>query len=408
MLRQQFGNEEHEPRYDSESLKQVLELAGRLQARHEETLTAGQIEAAASEIGMDPAFVRLAIEQMRSSKESKTRRAIQKSPALSSDTLTIVAALLIPFAWATVAFLGWRVWQQLDITLFFTLVAPPIISALFGFLSADRRAGCLSSAILGFGLFPTMLLTYGEDGGVPYLMFFVPLLALLSQLGASMRGSAPAPPRPQATPQPALRNDPPQGEVSRRELLDQLYTIQRKLEQQRRFRAFLSVDVVGSTAMKIGMSDMAVEYSFTQYRSWVEQCVRSEGGRMQIAAGDGLMCMFEDARSAARAAHTLQLRISEFNATHNRLPIPFSLRCGISAGVVAIDDATPIGHLQSTVIDRAAALQRMAGAGGIAVGAEIKPEAESVLGALDPIEMPPGEQPGYSWTVLGSRFRSAE
>ena len=136
-------------------------------------------------------------------------------------------------------------------------------------------------------------------------------------------------------------------------------------------RAFLSLDVVGSSEMKRGAPELAVEYSFNQYRRWVEAVVISSGGEAYNTAGDGVMCAFREDAAALRAARHLQGQIGDFNRDHNRLAIPFRIRCGVSAGELAIDPGTPLGYLQSAVIDRAAHLQNQAEPGDIVVGSEL-------------------------------------
>jgi hypothetical protein len=53
-----------EPRYTSETLEKVVDLASRLQGEHQETLTAQDIEAIGEEVGLDPAFIRQALAQL--------------------------------------------------------------------------------------------------------------------------------------------------------------------------------------------------------------------------------------------------------------------------------------------------------------------------------------------------------
>lgn len=51
-------------RYDAATLKKVTALAEQLQRQHEETLSASQIELIGAEVGLEPHFVRRAIEQV--------------------------------------------------------------------------------------------------------------------------------------------------------------------------------------------------------------------------------------------------------------------------------------------------------------------------------------------------------
>lgn len=187
------------------------------------------------------------------------------------------------------------------------------------------------------------------------------------------------------------------AKLSRSELLEMLFALQRALEGQKQRRAFLSVDVVGSSEMKRGAPELAVEYSFSQFRRWMEDIVQAHGGQVHSTAGDGMMCMFPDDVSAVRAALQLQKGLPQFNAAHNRLPVPFRIRCGISAGEVAIEEGMPIGHLISPVIDRAAELQKRAEPGDIVVGGEVSATALMELGSAAPLSDLMGGQPAFSW-----------
>src|SRR5581483_8530479 len=93
--------------------------------------------------------------------------------------------------------------------------------------------------------------------------------------------------------------------ATRQDLLGQLEALQRQLQGDRARRAFLSVDVVNSSAMKRGAPELAVEQSFGALRAWVREVVRDGGGEMQSAAGDGMMCLFGEDAQALRAARRL-------------------------------------------------------------------------------------------------------
>jgi class 3 adenylate cyclase len=216
------------------------------------------------------------------------------------------------------------------------------------------------------------------------LLLCTPFAGLVGLLGAALRSRY----------SPASSAKQP---VSRPALLNLLFVLQRQLEGQKQHRAFLSVDVVGSSEMKRSANDLAVEHSFGQYRAWVEEVVRARDGEMQSAAGDGVMAIFPTDASAVRAARQLQEELAGFNQTHNRLPLPFRIRCGVSAGEVAMEEGTPLGHLQSPVIDRAAALQKRAEPGDIVVSAEAAGAALVELGNLAPLPGPMAGEPAFSW-----------
>jgi len=218
-------------------------------------------------------------------------------------------------------------------------------------------------------------------------------------VGIILRGHWQPDSLPQSPPAPVI--EPPQGKLSRVALLDQLFSLQRALEAQQQRRAFVSVDVVGSSEMKLSAPPLAVEYSFTQYRKWVDETIRSCGGQMQMAAGDGVMAMFDSDAAALRAARFLQERVGQFNATSNHLATPFRLRCGVSSGDVAVEEGATLGDLQSPVIDRAALLQKSAAPGEVRLTGEMTAAALIVLGQLQPAPDRVAGEPAFAWHAAG-------
>ncbi|HTE20128.1 MAG TPA: adenylate/guanylate cyclase domain-containing protein, partial [Armatimonadota bacterium] len=205
---------------------------------------------------------------------------------------------------------------------------------------------------------------------IAYFLIALPLAMGTAWLGANARE--------RRTPPAATLPD----ETSRIALLESLFSLQHRLEAGKTRCAFLSVDVVGSFEMKQGASDLTAEYSFGQFRLWVEGVVRDCGGELQSAAGDGIMCLFRTDSGALRAARRLQEGLARFNAEQNRLQHPFRIRCGVNAGPVALEAGMPLGYLHSPVIDRAAALQKRAEPGDILVSEEVAPAALMELGSL--------------------------
>jgi class 3 adenylate cyclase len=222
-------------------------------------------------------------------------------------------------------------------------------------------------------------------GAPTLLIYFFPGVAVYAGVGLALSLPADA------------GSDTGSGKLLRAQLLEMLFVLQAELEGQKQHRAFLSVDVVDSSGMKRQGPDLAVEYSFGQLRQWVEEVVRAEGGEMQSAAGDGVMCVLSTDLGAVRAARHLQEGLAQFNAAHNRLPTPFRIRCGVSAGEVAIEAGTPLGHLQSSVIDRAAVLQKQAAPGEILIGEELADAALAELGSLSRLPEPVAGSPAFCW-----------
>ncbi|MBI3911038.1 MAG: hypothetical protein HY320_08915 [Armatimonadetes bacterium] len=344
---------ESEPRYDAATLQKVAALAARLQSRHEETLTAQEMESIGAEVGLEPAFIRQALWQL-------TR---EKRPAsLRPQNLRAIAR-----AWWGA---GWAI---------------PFIGLL-------------------------LLDALGLHELLPAIGFFLGWALYIG--GGILLGSWSAGP-------PETVDDQP---VSRATLVDALFTLQHDLEGQKVHRAslsmkvagswgtwgtlstpttaqraFLSVDFVGASEMKRGAPELAVEYPFGPFQAWVEEIVRGCGGEMQSATGDGIMSIFPDDTSAVRAARQLQERLGQFNAAHNRLPNPFQIRCGVSAGEIAFKAGTLWDRLNNPVIDRAVALQKRAAPGDIVVGSEVAGAALLELGNLSPLPERIAGEPAFSW-----------
>jgi class 3 adenylate cyclase len=381
-----------EPLYDAPTLRKVAALAGRLQNQKQETLTAREIEAIGAEAGLEPAFIRQALAQLAVSQPP----AVREKAALK-ELWPPVAIFGAPLVWGA---LSWLLRDSPGLAPLFFFILPAPLALLLGFLSGQKKVGFVAAAEL---LVVMELVTasavlevhinqdwndaqtreYLEEILVT-LLYCTPLAGLVGLLGAALRG--------RYSPASSARQP-----VSRPALLNLLFTLQRQLEGQKQRRAFLSVDVVGSSEMKRTGPELSIEYSFGQYRAWVEELVRANGGEMQSAAGDGVMAIFSTDAGAVRTARHLQEELTGFNQTHNRLPLPFRIRCGISAGEVAMEEGTPLGHLQSSVIDRAAALQKRAAPGDIVVSSEVAGAALVELGNLAPLAEPIGGEPAFSW-----------
>lgn len=351
----------HEPRYDPETAGKVAALASRLQSKHQETLSARELEAIGAEVGLKPSFIREACGYLqespaRASRWEGHRRSgyghcgpLQESGVRPSDCLHLFS----PRTLKAIAGAWWAAGWTLPLIL--------VITTSFLF-----RGGIAAAFFfLGWAIY--------IGGGV--------LLSHLSETEA----------------------EPPPQQLPRAQLLEMLFALQGQLEGQKQHRAFLSVDVVDSSEMKRLGPDLAVEYSFGQFHRWVEEIVREEGGEMQSAAGDGVMCLFPTQGSAVRTARRLQEGIDRFNATRNRLGTPFRLRCGISAGAAAIEEGGSLGRLQSPVIDCAAALQKRAAPGDIVVAEEAAEAALKELGALARLPEPIAGVTAFSWHAWPGR-----
>jgi len=358
-----------ERRYDSATLRKVVNLATRLQNRHEEMLTEAQIEAIGAEIGLEPAFVRQALAQLSAPQSRRASERVKRSRFLS-----LVAAFTLPVAWGMLA-LGMK-----DIPgglAFVAVIAAIPLCGFLGFLVGKKEISGLPAMELVLAVSPALW-----PHSILYLLAGLPAANALGKLGAKLR-------------EEHFEENVGQESVSRQDLLRQLFTVQERLMSERVRKVFLSVDVVGSSEMMLRGPELEAEYSFNQFREWVQRIVLENNGTVQSAAGDGVMAVFDNDVDAVRAAKEIQTKLTLFNAAHNRLSAPFRVRCGISAGEVPADETIGVGDVQSSAVYKAAMLQKRAEPGDIVVGPEVAPAAMLELVHIAPMSGC-GEE-AYSW-----------
>jgi class 3 adenylate cyclase len=186
--------------------------------------------------------------------------------------------------------------------------------------------------------------------------------------------------------------------LSRTALLEMLFALQQQqAEEQKQHRAFLSLEVVDSTERKLDAAEPSVEHSFGQFRAWVGEAVLACGGEVHSASEDGMLCVFADEGAALRAARRLLEGLPQFNAETDGLAAPFRLRCGISAGEVALESGTALGSGPNAVIDRAAALRQRAEPDEVVFGNEVAPAALKELDRLEALHEPVAGDRAFFW-----------
>jgi len=373
-------------RYDEQTLRQAIRLADRLQSEQKERYSADDIEKIAAEIGVQPEFVRKALNEIEDKHDAVAPTPKQSAPPVAQQVGQALQQAT-KSAQVTTGNLIQQIAKRLDeasleemqryVTIWWSTawVLLPIM---------DKLSGGFDDVFM-----PLSAIIY--VGGGIYLSSRLDKKRKLERLAKREAKAA-------AGVAPPVRYSVQQSGVSREELLAQMVELQRRLEGERIRKTFLSIDVANSSEMKRSADDLVVEYCFNQYRRFVEEIITAEGGVMQSAAGDGAMAMFSDDRAAVRAALRLQNELPQFNAQHNRLSRLFHIRCGINAGEIAIPHGTPIGHLQSAVIDRAAALQKSAQIDDIVVSGDLSSVALAELGRYGRhTGSPEGGVPAFSW-----------
>lgn len=258
-------------------------------------------------------------------------------------------------------------------------------------LSRDGKAATVAGAIfggLGFVLYAALGVVFGLKAVDPSLIV---LTTLSGAIGSALLFRIVGRYRKQ------LGLKDPQAE--RQDLLRQLVELQEKLNSGEQSVTFLSVDIVGSTKMKLLADPLSVEFTFNEYHRFSEMVAKKHGGRVHSTAGDGITIAFEHPQNAFAAAKNLQTGMIELNTFRNKIGSPIVIRCGIHTGKVVAPDAGNIRSLNfASVIDIAAHMQKCAPPGGIALS-----EASAMLlpggpAAFGPNRVEAQDVKGVVWT----------
>ena len=171
--------------------------------------------------------------------------------------------------------------------------------------------------------------------------------------------------------------------VDRSELLRAFAEAKKKLDAFGREVAFLSIDVVGSMAMKQSEENAAIQYDFAEYRKMVEAIFDTHGILKAAWTPDGVMACFSTIDQAIRAGKNVILALGAFNQTVKLMREDFAVRCGVNAGYVHFDDSTPLSAMSDRVIDIAGHMQKYAEPNSVAVARKV----------IEPLRNPEGFEP---------------
>lgn len=406
--------EESERRYDPDTLRKVTALAARLQSEHQEKLSVHDMERIGAEVGLEPTFIRKALEQhnehqanttvslngeeteLPSNTQVSTRGQSQTTGELltpKSEYYAAVTAFSLPLIWGSLAYMTK---SAADLTAIMTLVTPAPLAALLGFLSGRRGMGAAAAMTLVVALapsFPFLFFNGSADMGSTFGAMFAytfcatPMLLGLGYLGATLRERISS----ADTEQTAETQEAVSAQTAERKQAAEAPKVNRI------HRACLSIDLVDPTALRQCAQGGLVETTFVQYRQWVEEVARSAGGALHSSVGDSMLFLFPTDASALKVARRLQEGIPSFNAALNRLPLPFQMRCGVSSGEISEEVSSTLHHLHSPMFDRAATLQHRAAPGDIVVSGEIAAAALVELETLTPLSEPVFGATAFSW-----------
>lgn len=147
----------------------------------------------------------------------------------------------------------------------------------------------------------------------------------------------------------------------REQLLNEFVTIKKQLENMGRELAFLSIDVIDSTAMKEKEDTPSIEHDFIEYRRFVEAKLKNNGCIKATWTPDGVMACFNTVDDAVRAAQDIITGLEYFNKDIKVMKRDFAIRCGVNYGYLYFDDNTPLEEVSDRVIDIAGHMQKNAG-----------------------------------------------
>jgi class 3 adenylate cyclase len=146
----------------------------------------------------------------------------------------------------------------------------------------------------------------------------------------------------------------------REELLKIFAETKRKLSGMGRELAFLSIDIVDSTKMKIGEEQETVEYDFKQYKTFVDDILKANGVIKVAWTPDGIMACFSNIDTAVKTGKDVIRGLRHFNSEIKLMKSDFRVRCGVNSGYVYMDDDVPLEEVSDRVIDIAGHMQKHA------------------------------------------------
>ncbi|HEY1976742.1 MAG TPA: hypothetical protein VGG89_09370 [Candidatus Baltobacteraceae bacterium] len=151
------------------------------------------------------------------------------------------------------------------------------------------------------------------------------------------------------------------SEEAREELVRKYREIEQALNDAKRKRCtFLSIDVVGSTQMKDGESDIDITATFKAYEDLLKRTFLVNRAWKQAWTPDGVMICFVDRDKALASAKSILEKLDPFNRRDNKLKTPFQVRCGMNEGDVAIFEDTNLEKVVDHIIDVAGHMQKHA------------------------------------------------
>jgi class 3 adenylate cyclase/predicted Ser/Thr protein kinase len=161
---------------------------------------------------------------------------------------------------------------------------------------------------------------------------------------------------------------------NRLSMLREYAETKKALFQEKRKLSFLSIDVVGSTKMKIGEDKLTIEHAFAEYKKFVERILKKNNIWKVAWTPDGIMCAFFSTNDAVRAAQEVLRDLRWFNDGVHQLKMPFNVRCGVNTGEVVFPEDKNMEEISDETIDVAGHMQKYAAHGAIWMARELVQE----------------------------------
>jgi class 3 adenylate cyclase len=198
------------------------------------------------------------------------------------------------------------------------------------------------------------------------------------------------------------------SERAREELLKRYQEIESMLKSAKRKQCtFLSVDVVGSTKMKLGERETDVTVTFKAYEDMMRKLFAQYGAWKQAWTPDGVMICFLQLDLSVACAQRIILKLQKFNEDHNRLRSPFRVRCGINQGQVQIFEDSKLEKIVDRVIDVAGHMQKEGPPDAVCLSAELYNQLTDKSGFRGTGREVDG-YPTFEWSVESMQKVTAE
>lgn len=146
----------------------------------------------------------------------------------------------------------------------------------------------------------------------------------------------------------------------REQILREFAETKRRLDAMGRDLAFLAIDIVDSTGMKVDEEKAIVQHDFTQYRLFVSRILADAGCLKSTWTPDGVMSCFSTVDGAVRAATDVITGLETFNREIKQMQRDFVVRCGVNSGFVIFDESMPLEEISDRAIDIAGHMQKHA------------------------------------------------